>query len=203
MRERDELQNAYNSANSTLQAKAGEIAILRANQIKVDKENEKKLAALQKLNVDEATRHKGEIDEALDQYGKIRIEKSFLEFDQKVTKKVGHVGPLNDSEKESPFTTPKKNKAFPYRDGFNDDEIQTVSPTKLTIRSKPGTPKIGAKRKRKPAEGSPAQPLPLSQAKNDEHQNALNKNLSKDASEVIIKTVDQDDEKFQVHFQFN
>ena len=59
--------------------------------------------------------------------------------------------------------TPKKNKALAYADGFDDEEIQPISPSRLAIRSKGNTPKAGAKRKRKPTEASPVKPLELTQ----------------------------------------
>ncbi len=61
-------------------------------------------------------------------------------------------------------TTPKKNRSLDHGDGFEDDELQLTSPSKLPYRSKTGTPKAGNKRKRKPVPASPIKPLQLSQA---------------------------------------
>jgi len=58
-------------------------------------------------------------------------------------------------------TTPRKKKVFPHRDGFDDDEIQIVSPSKASpskFQKRPGTPSKAAKRKRK-AFDSPIAPL--------------------------------------------
>jgi hypothetical protein len=59
------------------------------------------------------------------------------------------------------LVTPRKKKSLPHRDGFDDDEIQIISPPKVSpsrFHKKPGTPTRGAKRKRK-AVDSPIAPL--------------------------------------------
>lgn len=131
--------------------------------------------ALQKLHADEAAQQKVEVEKARAELQKIATEKDFLENDlaagtkqirnlQKAIKKGGD----KDSEikargKENQLVTPKKNKSLPYADGFDDEEIQPMSPSRLVIRSKANTPKAGAKRKRKPTEASPVKPLDLAQ----------------------------------------
>ena len=61
-------------------------------------------------------------------------------------------------------TTPRKNRGTLLRegDGFNDDEIMIVSPSKSSSKSKGHTPKAGAKRKRDFFADSPAPALQLS-----------------------------------------
>ena len=131
--------------------------------------------ALQKLHEDEAARQKIEVEKARAELQKIATEKNFLENDlaegtkqirnlQRAIKKVGDKGTETQTRgKENQPVTPKKNKALAYADGFDDEEIQPMSPSRLVIRSKANTPKAGAKRKRKPAEGSPVKPLELTQ----------------------------------------
>jgi hypothetical protein len=71
--------------------------------------------------------------------------------------------------------TPKKTRILPFRDGFDDDEMAVVSPTKSSGgRSKPGTPTVGGKRKRKASLDSPIQmaSLQLSPAKAPEADEA-------------------------------
>lgn len=69
--------------------------------------------------------------------------------------------------KEVAPQTPRKYRSAGIRDGFENDEIETISPSKLAYRSKLSTPKVGAKRKRTPANASPVKPLQLSQANGD------------------------------------
>lgn len=131
--------------------------------------------ALQKLHADEAARQKIEVEKARAELQKIATEKDFLENDlvegtkqirnlQKAIKKGGDKDcESKASGKENQPVTPKKNKALAYADGFDDEEIQPMSPSRLVIRSKANTPKAGAKRKRKPTEASPIKSLQLTQ----------------------------------------
>jgi Protein of unknown function (DUF3636) len=58
--------------------------------------------------------------------------------------------------------TPKKSRVLPFRDGFDDNDLVMLSPSKP--RSKPSTPKAGAKRKRNANDNSPvAPPIPALQ----------------------------------------
>lgn len=129
--------------------------------------------ALQKLHADEAARQKIEVEKARAELQKIATEKDFLENDlaegtkqirnlQKAIKKGGDKASESKARgKENQPVTPKKNKALAYADGFDDEEIQPMSPSRLVIRSKASTPKAGAKRKRKSTEASPIKPLEL------------------------------------------
>ena len=148
---------------------------MRANATKVEKDFETRTMALQKLHDDEAARQKIEVEKARAELQKIATEKDFLENDlaegtkqirnlQRAIKKVGDKGTeTKPMGKENQPVTPKKNKALAYADGFDDEEIQPMSPSRLVIRSKANTPKAGAKRKRKPTEGSPVRSLDLTQ----------------------------------------
>ncbi|KAK4692351.1 hypothetical protein P7C71_g4832, partial [Lecanoromycetidae sp. Uapishka_2] len=166
--EREALQQAIRNANDNVFSKAGEIAIVRANANKIEKDFEIRTQALHKLHADEAARQRIEVEKARAELQKIATEKDFLENDlAEGTKQIRHLqraikkGPDNSTGKENHPTTPRKNKFLPHRDGFDDDEVQPMSPSRLAIRSKKGTPKAGAKRKRKVTEGSPVKPLDL------------------------------------------
>lgn len=148
---------------------------MRANATKVEREFENRTTALQKLHADEAARQKIEVEKARAELQKIATEKDFLENDlaegtkqiktlQRAIKKGGDkISESKPGGKENQPVTPKKTKSLAYADGFDDDEIQPMSPSKLVIRSKANTPKAGAKRKRKPTETSPVKPLELTQ----------------------------------------
>ena len=161
---------------------------------------------LQKQYADEAERHKLDIEKARAEQKKIATEKGFLEFDlAEGTKKIkqleiatkqGQKISRSKNDDGDKHTTPKKNKSLPYGDGFDDEEMQLVSPSKLSFRSKPVTPKAGTKRKRKAVDSSPVKPLPLSQPKTEYAKPTVN--LSKDPVEPIANIVKQDNERFQV-----
>jgi hypothetical protein len=70
------------------------------------------------------------------------------------------------TERKDSIITPKKKKALPHRDGFDDDEIEILSPSKISpskFRGRNGTPTKPGKRKRKVIE-SPAPALDVIQA---------------------------------------
>ena len=160
--ERESLRKETEAAKASALAKSGEIAIVRAKQSKAEKEFEQRLANLQKSHTEEATRQKLEIQNARAEKQRLTTEKGFLEFDLAQQKTVRPAA----RKPEGPLTTPSKNRTIPFSDGFDDNEVTVTSPSKLTFRTKATTPKVGAKRKRKAVEVSPAKPLELSQSRN-------------------------------------
>ncbi|KAL8782948.1 MAG: hypothetical protein Q9213_005004 [Squamulea squamosa] len=177
-RERDYLEKARQTAEDAALAKSGEIAIIRANQSKSEKTYESKIQALQKLHFEEAAKQKLEVERALAEKQKITTEKGFLQNDlaegneqirnlqRAVRARASTLKAASDKDSGNLGlpSTPKKNKSLNHGDGFEDDEIQFTSPSKLPLRSKTSTPKAGNKRKRKPVAASPIKPLELSQA---------------------------------------
>ncbi|KAL8651468.1 MAG: hypothetical protein Q9226_004694 [Calogaya cf. arnoldii] len=177
-RERDQLEKARQAAEDAALAKSGEIAIIRANQSKSEKTYESKIQALQKLHQEAEARQKLEVQRALAEKQKINTEKGFLQNDlaegnaqirnlQRAVKAKANntkATTVKGSEIAGPPTTPKKNKILGNGDGFEDDELQLTSPSRLPYRSKTSTPKAGNKRKRKAVAASPIKPLQLSQA---------------------------------------
>jgi hypothetical protein len=134
------------------------------------------MTAMQKLHADEIAKQKADIEAALSEKERVATENKFLKKDladegeavrnlRKTVKNMdprGMDGMLGNSI-GSPITTPKKLKYQSYRDGFDDEEIM-VSPAKAQGgRTRPGTPKIGAKRKRRGTEESPGLQIRLSQ----------------------------------------
>ena len=69
------------------------------------------------------------------------------------------------TERKDSNSSPQKKKALPHRDGFDDDEIEILSPSKISpskFRARIGTPTKTGKRKRKAIE-SPAPALDVVQ----------------------------------------
>lgn len=204
LREREIFQHDLQSANDSAYSKAGEIAIVRANATKVEKEYEARTKALQKLHADEAARQKMEVEKARANLQKIATEKDFLENDlaegtkqiknlQKAIKKGDrHTG------KENQLATPKKTKSLPLRDGFDDDEVLPMSPSKLALRSKAGTPKAGAKRKRKAPKDSPIKPLELAQPEQTTSFEEVDKGQGHAAPSVASQVPSRLDQRFQL-----
>ncbi len=205
LRERDTLREAVKSANNMVLSKTGEISIVRANQSRIEKENEERVLALQKLHADEAARHKLEVEKARTEQEKIATEKLFLENDlgqgaerikslQRVVK--DGVGNNAHGGGTSPITTPKKNRSLPYGDGFNRAEIKATSPAKLSFRPKVTTPKATGKRKRR-VEDSPAKSLVLSPPRTVDPFDDSTPNLGKEPPTFHGQSPNEDKENFK------
>lgn len=94
------------------------------------------------------------------------------------------------------ITTPKKNRKLAHRDGFDDDEIHVVSPSKSHARrSNPSTPtKIGTKRKRK-GQDSPIIALEVERTENPEEPAQVSGVI---ASEELLEKILRPDDRLQV-----
>jgi hypothetical protein len=148
LRERDNLKQ-------DLTVKAGEISIVRSKQEKAAKEYEREVTAIKKLNAEKLAKQQEAIKAAMEAEKSAATELEFVKRDLlEESEKVRSLRRSKDKEKDSgiePIATPKKNRTLAYRDGFDDDEIQIISPSKFHARrSNPSTPtKAGTKRKRK------------------------------------------------------
>lgn len=209
MYEREQLQQAIKNANDSANRKAGEIAIVRANISKVEKEYENRTEALQKMHTEEALKHKMEVEKARGELQKIATEKDFLENDlaegtkqvrnlQKVIQKRGDkTSEAKAPGKENALATPKKGKNLSFADGFVEEDVQPLSPSRLALRSKADTPKTGAKRKRKATEGSPIQSLELAQPILSDAFPEASENVVKAMPTAFTCSSSHQDEKYQ------
>jgi hypothetical protein len=151
-------------ARTLAETKAGEIAIIRSKQARMAEEYDRQLAALRKAMVDRETTHKEAVDAAMSEGKMLATENLFLQHDlaEEVHQLRNYKTKQRAAEKGPPVT-PKKSRVLPFRDGFDDDEIAVVSPSKSAARSKRGTPTVPGKRKRQASVDSPA-PLLLNPA---------------------------------------
>lgn len=144
------------AAKSLAETKAGEIAIIRSNQAKLAQNYDRQMAALRQSMEEEALKNKQDL-EALRAEGKmLATENAFLRQD--LADEVMRTKDLKAKTKaveKAPPVTPKKPKSLPFRDGFDDDEIIAVSPSKSAARSKQTRPVVPGKRKRQLSEDSP------------------------------------------------
>ena len=220
-RENERLKRDYDAAKTEAFSKTGEIAIVRANRLKEKQEEEKRLEQERKLRADEQARYNTEMQKYKAELQKISTDKAFIENDlareaeqrrglQRNAKTGGKSGVSKATGKENVATTPKKAKTDSFGDGFNNDEIQVQSPSRLALRSKPATPKAGGKRKRKTTDNSPVKPLQLSQTKKDSndaqsHKVANNQSIEaqtevppQEGPKPIVQIIRQEDERFEV-----
>lgn len=151
-----------------LTVKAGEISIVRSKQEKAAKEYEREMTAIKKLNAEKLAKQQEAIKAAMEAEKNAATELEFVKRDLlEESEKVRSLRRSKDKEKDGasePIATPKKNRTLAYRDGFDDDEIQIISPSKFHARrSNPSTPtKAGTKRKRK-GQDSPVVSLEVEQ----------------------------------------
>ena len=138
-----------------LTVKAGEISIVRSKQEKAAKEYEREITTIKKLNAEKSAKQQEAIKAAMEAEKNAATELEFVKRDLlEEAEKVRSLKRSQEKEKhnmDEPILTPKKNRTLAYRDGFDDDEIQIISPSKFHARkSNPSTPtKSGIKRKRK------------------------------------------------------
>jgi hypothetical protein len=148
MKERDALKQDLN-------AKAGEIAIVRSKQDKAAKEHEREMTTIRKLNEEKLAKQERALEAARIAQQQAATEREFLRQDlSEEAERVRRLKAREAAEKKdnAGLVTPRKKKSLPHRDGFDDDEIQIISPSKLSpskFPKKPGTPTRAAKRKRK------------------------------------------------------
>ncbi|KAJ5562224.1 hypothetical protein N7461_000985 [Penicillium sp. DV-2018c] len=157
--ERSQMMQELAEARIQLETKAGEIAIIRKKQATTTEEHNRQLAALRKTMADEITRHKQEVDAARSEGKVLATENVFLQQDLVDEAFQSRRYKSKHREKEAPMT-PRKSRVIPFRDGFDDDEIAMVSPSKSATRSKRATPTVPGKRKREASQDG-AVPLDL------------------------------------------
>lgn len=220
MGQNQELAKHVDDLKDRVITKAGESAILRANMMKTKSEQERVLASFHALQSEERDTHKRELETARSDVEKSKVENMFLkkEIQEFASKnKVLERGrkatlTLSKSDKNKSATdltsTPKKNKAYNYRDGFDDDEIiisMAASPSKSGGRYR-DSPSRSGKRKRRddtPVSAFSLQ-LPMSQGKPPSPSPRQDAGLVTDDAEVqsiddsLLERLSLSDKRFEV-----
>jgi predicted ribosome quality control (RQC) complex YloA/Tae2 family protein len=158
-----QLQKKNQLLEQNINAKAGEVAIVRSKQEKEAKEHERELNALRKLSEEKLAKQRRELEAVRIAANNAATERDFVKQDLAESERVRKLNKAAD--KKDLNITPKKKKTLPHRDGFDDDEIQILSPSKVSpskFRERNGTPTKAGKRKRK-AIDSPAPALDVIQ----------------------------------------
>ncbi|KAL4804838.1 hypothetical protein BDV18DRAFT_28261 [Aspergillus unguis] len=154
------MESELATAKSMAETKAGEIAIIRSNQAKINSDYERKLATLRKTMEEEMARYREEVEAIREQGKSLATENAFLKQDlAEEVARMHQIKAKTRAEEKSAPLTPKKTKVLPFRDGFNDEEILAISPSK-SGRSKQATPTVIGKKRRRTSQGSPT-PLQL------------------------------------------
>lgn len=145
------------------ETKSGEIAIIRSNQAKLAENYDRQLAALRKAMADAVEKHRSEVEAARAERKMLVTENAFLRQDlNEEAIRINNLKAKNKPEERAPPVTPKKSRILPFRDGFDDDEMVAVSPSKsMATGSKGAAQLVPEKRKRTTSQDSPT-PLQLS-----------------------------------------
>ncbi|KIX96281.1 uncharacterized protein Z520_08059 [Fonsecaea multimorphosa CBS 102226] len=166
LREREELARELRAAREMVSMQKGEISIIRANFEKESKVYDRQIGALKKSMEEESAKHNAALNALSEKNHSLTTRYQFLQQEHnqglQETKSLRQRLKDRQTEKESDLTTtPKRGVASSLRDGFNDDDIMLMSPSKSARRSKPSTPTAAGKRKRKTDGPSPVKPLVL------------------------------------------
>jgi hypothetical protein len=127
------------------------------------------MTTIRKLNEEKLAKQQRALEAARIAQQQAATEREFLKQDlSEEAQRVRRLKAKESAEKNenAGLSTPRKKKSLPHRDGFDDDEIQIVSPSKLSpsmFHKKSGTPTRAGKRKRKAAD-SPIAPLEVMHA---------------------------------------
>jgi hypothetical protein len=124
------------------------------------KDYEREMNALRKLNEDKLAKQQKVLEAARIAEKNASTERDFIKQDlAEESERVRRLNRQKVVEKKdgtSLVTTPKKKKTFSHRDGFDDDEIEILSPSKISPskfqKRNAGSPSKPGKRKRKAVE---------------------------------------------------
>jgi hypothetical protein len=166
------------------------------------KEYEREMAALRKLNDDKLAKQQKALEAARIAEKNAATERDFIRQDlAEESERVRRLNRQKAAEKKdvtSEVTTPKKKKTFSHRDGFDDDEIEILSPSKISPskfqRRNVGSPSKPGKRKRKAVE-SPVGALEVIQI---DEPAVEPKQKGTILDEAIIASLQIQDERFDV-----
>ncbi|CRG83169.1 Stress response protein NST1 [Talaromyces islandicus] len=157
------------SAKEDATRKSGEVAILRAKLANQEREYERTISGLRAQLAEQTAKNQGAQQAAIDDRQRLQTENLFLRDELRgETLRANNLRVRKQAEEKNAPSTPRKQRTLPYRDGFDDDEIGMMSPTKSSGgRSKRGTPSAHGKRKRKASDAPVPMPsLQLSPANN-------------------------------------
>ena len=163
---------------------------------------------LQQQHAQEAARHKTDMEAARKAREKMETNNKFLEHDlaqetdrARNAQRSGKEGKLKSQRGRtvaSPATTPKK-ASLPFRDGFNDEEVVAISPSKSKDQSKPSTPRAASKRKRSETENSPANQLSFSEQDAPASGTGKGTPAGSVNADIVVRTRDEPpDERFDL-----
>ncbi|OJD34401.1 dna repair protein rad26 [Diplodia corticola] len=158
-----------NEAESQALKRAGEAALVRVKLEKADKVHVAEIISMQRTHKEQVAALETQIKVLTREAERLKSEYGFMEHDLRTeaskakSRRNLKDGTAHGNSGKQQATTPKRNRRHEFGDGFDDGGVKEVSPSKSRDKSRNGTPRQGAKRKRNAIEASPAKPLPLSE----------------------------------------
>lgn len=193
---REELKTLRDELN----AKAGEIAIVRRKNEAITKDHEREISTLRKTADDKFAQQAKALEAERLTNANERVEREFLQ--REVDDEASKVRRLERAQKANKtnglVTTPKKKKTHVHRDGFDDDELQVISPSKVSPskfhKRTYGSPSKPGKRKRK-LDDSPAGQLEIHM---EDAPEVIVEVRDAPLSEALIAQLDITDDRYDV-----
>ena len=156
-KEKASLRYILEESKKEVLGKNGEIAVLRSKHTKQLQDQERTYQALQQQHREKEESHRREIEEARKDKERLVTHNRFLDHEvNDQTWNARRSRPVGRSNGEDALaSTPRPQRHQLFADGFDDNELETRSPSKPS-RQKVATPKAGTKRKRDSLNASPA-----------------------------------------------
>ncbi|KAG9238524.1 DNA repair protein-like protein Rad26 [Amylocarpus encephaloides] len=199
-RQIQELLKERDALKTDLHIKTGEISIVRSKQENTAKEHERQITALRKLNGEKLAKQEKALEAARIAEKNTKTDREFLQKElAEEAEKLRRLNKAKALDKQSGnVTTPKKKKTLAHRDGFDDNEIELLSPSRISPskfqKRLGGSPsKPGGKRKRKIVE-SPIAPLQVREADDGTAERAEGQEMALD--DTIINSLGKQDDRF-------
>ncbi|KAF2747869.1 hypothetical protein M011DRAFT_467459 [Sporormia fimetaria CBS 119925] len=200
--EKARLNREVENEKAMLLKKSGETETARRRLEAANREHERRLQTLQQSHNETLAAQKAELERMRKEREQAQTNNMFLEHDlaleaNKVRRTRSGV-PIRPRQAAvpSPAATPRRQqKTLPLRDGFDDEDMVLVSPSKTRDRLKASTPKQANKRKRVAADQSPGAVLSLSESKSGaQEQVHILESLTPD----LLRNLKQQDRRFEL-----
>jgi len=206
--EKHRLSTSLESAAAEATRKAGEVDNLRRRADQTSRATELRIQHQQREHGETTAKFAAERDALLRQLEQTKTSIAFDEHDRHdeqmrrprrtVPTRPKLPAPALAPPTRSPAGTPRKtHKTLPPGDGFDDDDIITLSPSKRRDGKKAATPKQPGKRKRQVAHDSPVPTLQLSEPRDKGKASVPEATLAKSTPHLhLLRALWKDDRRF-------
>lgn len=194
-REREALQQKLESLTKELHTARGEAAVVRSKNANDIRLAERQLAAAKRQMQEQVTKHQAELEKRNAAYAALTDEHKLAVHDlnQQTDKIQALQRQIKDNTARGPSTeviaSPRKNLHNTLRDGFDDDEILLLSPSKSPARRKTPKPSTPSKKRKHPVNvvEEPTLTLRFSQPQDELQEPAKSESAGPKAITKVVK----------------